>query len=112
MKIAARRVGAVLVIDMIGRLDSPSAGEVEDSLLKIVEGKDGRVLLNLEAVEYVTSAGLHVIVRLARLLQGNGGELTICNAKGVVRRALEIFDLHNLIKTYDTEKEAFAAFLA
>ena len=50
--------------------------------------------------------------RLARLLQENRGELTICNAKGVVRRALEIFDLHNLIKTYDTEKEAFAAFLA
>ena len=112
MKIEARRVGDVLVIDMIGRLDSPSAGEAEDSLLRIVKGEDGRVLLNLGKVEYATSAGLRVIMRLARLLQENRGELTICGARGVVRDALEIFDLRSLMKTYDTEKEAFAAFLA
>src|SRR5262245_22496100 len=109
MKIETRRVHEVLIIEMSGRLDSPSAAEAEDRLLNIVEGQEGRVLLNLEKVEYLTSVGLRVIVRLARLLQENRGELVICNGRGVVKDACEIFGLHDLTKMYDTEKDALSA---
>jgi len=109
IQIETRQVRDVLLIEMSGRLDSPSAGEAEDRLLNIVEGKDGPVLLKLERLEYVTSVGLRVIVRLAKLLQESGGELMICNAKGVVKDAFEIFSFRDLTKIYDTEKEAFAA---
>jgi anti-anti-sigma factor len=60
----------------------------------------------------VSSAGLRVILRAAKLLQENGGELKICNARGGVRDVLEVWNFHSLIKVYETEKEAFAAFLA
>ena len=109
MKIETRQVHDVLVIEMIGRLDSPAAADAENRLLNIVEGKNGRVLLNLEKLEYVTSMGLRVIVLLARQLQESRGELMICNARDMVKDAFEIFGLHDLTKIYDTEKEAFAA---
>jgi hypothetical protein len=48
MRIETRRVYDVLIIEMIGRLDSPSAGDAEDRILNIVQDEDGRVLLNLE----------------------------------------------------------------
>ena len=112
MKIDTRRVNDVLVVDMHGRLDSPSVADAEESLLNVIEGKDRRVLLNLDKLEYATSTGLRVIIRLARLLEENRGELRICNAKGVVRDALEIFGLHTLVKIFDTEKQALAAFPA
>jgi anti-anti-sigma factor len=112
IRIEARRVYDVLVIEMNGRLDSPSVRDAENSLLNTVEGKDGRVLLNVEKVEYLTSEGLRVIIRLGMRLQENRGELKICNARGFVRVAFELFDLQSLIKIYDTEKEAIAAFLA
>jgi len=101
----------VLLIEMSGRFDSPSAGEAEDRLLNVVDGNDRPVLLKLERLEYVTSVGLRVIVRLAKLLQESGGELMICNARGLVKEAFEIFGLHNLTKIYDTEKEALAAII-
>ena len=109
IQIHTRQVDDVLLIEMSGRLDSPSAGETEDRLLNIVEGKDGPVLLKLERLEYMTSVGLRVIVRLAKLLQERGGELMICNVRGLVKEAFEIFGLQDLTKIYDTEKEAFAA---
>ena len=112
MRIETRRVHDVLIIEMIGRLDSVSAGDAEDRILNIVQDEEGRILLNLEKVAYVSSAGLRVILRAAKLLQENRGELKICNARGGVRDVFEVFDLHSLIKVYDTEKEAFAAFLA
>ena len=110
MRIEERRVKDVLIIDMNGRLDSPSVPDAEDALLKILESKDGRVLLNLEKVQYVTSVGLRLIMRLAKLLQENNRELTICNARGLVKEALDLFNLPSLIKTYETQREAFAAF--
>jgi anti-anti-sigma factor len=112
MKIDARRVSDVLIIDMIGnRLDSLAAGAMEGCILDTVQDEDRRVVLNLERLAYISSAGLRVILRVGRLLQANRGELKICNARGLVRDVLETSGFHSLIKMYDTEKEAFAAFL-
>jgi len=111
IQIETRQVNNVLLIEMSGRLDSPSASEAEDRLLNIVEGKDEHVLLKLEKLEYVTSVGLRVLVRLAKLLQESGGKLMICDARGLVKEAFEIFGLNDLAKIYGTEKEALAALL-
>jgi anti-anti-sigma factor len=108
MKIETRKVHDVLVVDMSGSLDSTSSGEAGDHIVNIAEGEHKRILLNLAELEYVSSSGLRVILRGAKLLQGKGGELKICNAKGPV---LETSGFKSLIKVYDTEQEAFSAFL-
>jgi anti-anti-sigma factor len=112
MKIETRRVSDVLVVDISGRLDSRSSGDAGDRIVNIVQGEHRRVLLNLEKLEYVSSAGLRVIIRGAKLLQTNRGELKICNARGAVRDALETSGFYSLIKIYDSEMEASSAFLA
>lgn len=111
MKIETRKIHDVLVVDMGGSLDSTSSGEAGDRIANIAKGEHKRVLLNLAELEYVSSAGLRVILRGAKLLQGNRGELKICNAKGPVRDVLETSGFKSLIKVYDTEQEAFSAFL-
>jgi len=112
MKIETRTVYEVLVVDMSGRLDSTSSGDAGDCIVDIAKGAHKRVLLNLAKLEYVSSAGLRVILRGAKLLQVNRGELKICNASGLVRNVLETSGFSSLIKVYDTEQEAFSAFLA
>ena len=112
MKIETRSVYDVLVVDMSGRLDSMSSGDTGDRIVEIARGEHKRVLLNLEKLDYVSSAGLRVILRGVKLLQGNRGELKICNANGLVRNVLETSGFNSLIKVYDTEKEAFSPFVA
>jgi anti-sigma B factor antagonist len=111
MKIETRKIHDVLVVDMGGSLDSTSSGEAGDRIANIAKGEHKRVLLNLAELEYVSSAGLRVILRGAKLLQGKRGELKICNVKGPVRDVLETSGFKSLIKVYDTEQEAFSAFL-
>jgi len=111
MKIETHKVHDVLVVDLSGSLDSTSSGEAGDRIVNIAKGEHKRVLLNLAELEYVSSAGLRVILRGAKLLQGKRGELKICNAKGPVRDVLETSGFKSLIKVYDTEQEAFFAFL-
>jgi anti-sigma B factor antagonist len=112
MKIETRMVDDVLVVDMIGRLDSYSSGDAGDRIVSIVQGQHRRILLNLEKLEFLTSAGLRVILRGAKLLQVNHGEFKICSARSEVGDVLETSGFNSLIRMYDTEKEACTAFAA
>jgi len=110
MKIGTRTIDNVLVIDMSGRLDSRSAGDAGDRIVHFAQGKDRRILLNLQHVEYVSSAGLRVILLGSKLLQENQGELKICCPGEAVARVLEMSGFHSLIRIYSSEAEAVSAF--
>ena len=110
--IQTRRLHDVLVVDLSGKLNSSAAGDAGDRIVSIVQGGERSILLNLEKLEYVSSAGLRVIIRGAKLFQANRGELKICNARDSVKDALEISGFYSLLKIYDSEKEALSAFLA
>ena len=109
MNMEARRVQDVLIINISGRLDTLAARDTQDSILNFIRDEDRRVLLNLEKLVYLSSAGLRVMVQTAKSIDEKRGELKICRATGLVRDALDLF---GLIETYDTEHDAFSAFRA
>ena len=105
-----RKAGDVVVVEMSGRLDSRSSGEAGDRIVHIVQGEDRQILLNLQNVHYVSSAGLRIILLGSKLLQGNHGELKICCVEEAVKRVLETSGFDSLIRMYNTEAEALSAF--
>ena len=110
MQIAVRNVYDVLVVDMAGKLDSQTSGVAGDRMTEIVQGDAKKIVLNLQGLDYVSSAGLRIILRASKLLQGRNGEFRICGATGMVREVLESSGFASLLKTYDTEKDAVASF--
>jgi anti-anti-sigma factor len=112
MKITTRKVQDILVIDMAGRLDSHTAGDVADQLAAIGTGAEKRIILNLRHADFVTSAGLRAILRLSRLLQAHGGELKISDAQDLVATVLVTAGFESLLRIHPTEAEALAAFAA
>ena len=110
MQIDVRNVYDVLVVDMAGRLDSQTSGVAGDRMTEIVQSDSRKIVLNLQDLEYVSSAGLRIILRASKLLQGLGGELRICNATGLVRQVLDSAGFSSLLMTYDTEKDAVSSF--
>ena len=112
MKIETRNIYDVLVVDMAGQLDTSTSGDASDQMVKIVQGDSKQIVLNLDGLEYVSSAGLRVILLSAKLLQAGRGELKICHANGIVKDVLETSGFNSLLHIYDTEKDAVAAFSA
>ena len=110
MEIATRRSGAALVVDMSGSLDSHTAGDAGDRLVGLVQGADQHILLNIGRLDYMSSAGMRVILRAAKLLQARRGELRICNANDTVRDVLVTSGFNSLVKLYGDEMEALKAF--
>ena len=73
-------------------------------------GAISKVVLNLDKMEYVSSAGLRVILTAAKLLKSSAGEMKICNANGVVKEVLETSGFNHIINIYDQENDAIEAF--
>jgi phosphoserine phosphatase RsbU/P len=110
MEICTRRVGDVLIVDMVGRLDSRTAGPASTELNQIAQGGHGKLVLNVHGLEYLSSAGLRAILVAAKLVQVHGGAIKVCDANATVKRVMEVSGMSSLLHLYDAEKDALAAF--
>lgn len=110
MNISTRQIGNIIVVDLKGRLDSQTAGFGNDEMVRIVKDGNTKLLANLDGLEFITSAGLRVLLLAAKLLQTAGGTLKLCNANQFVKDVLESSGFTSLIALYATESEAIASF--
>ncbi len=110
MQIDTRLVDDMTVIDMTGRLDTSTSGDAYDEMVRIAKSGVSKVVLNLDKMEYISSAGLRVILTAAKLLKSSTGEMKICNANGVVKEVLETSGFNHIIDIYDQENDAIEAF--
>jgi len=110
MKISSRQIDGVVIVDMTGRLDAAAAGDGNDQLAQIIRGGQRNILVNLEKLEFISSAGLRVLLLAAKLLQQSGGKLKLCCANALVKDVLEMSGFTSLISLYATEGDAVASF--
>jgi anti-anti-sigma factor len=110
MKVTTRESYGITVVDIEGRLDSNTSGYGYDELVRIAKSDNKQVLVNLEKLEFITSAGLRVLLVAAKLLQSSGGKFKLCSANEPVKRVLETCGFNSLIQLYPTESEAVKSF--
>jgi anti-anti-sigma factor len=90
MQIAEVQVGDALVIAPAGRVDSVSSGEFERLVVSRIEGGARRLVLDLAGVEYISSAGLRVLLMAAKRLKEPPAVLVLCGLGPGVRSVLEL----------------------
>ena len=73
----------------IGKLDSASAPDVQ-KITDDVSGRFNKVILNLSRLDYTSSAGLRIVLKLQLDMNKKGGELYVKDANKTV---LEVFEL-------------------
>jgi anti-sigma B factor antagonist len=110
MEIKTRRVDQVLVVEIAGRLDTQSSGSAAEEMARIVKDGNAKILLNLQDLEFISSAGLRVLLRTMKLLPETEGRMSICQAKGVVKEVLEISGFDTFINVHDAEIDALEHF--
>ncbi len=89
MKLKLYSNGDTAEIMLIGRLDSNTAPEVEKALVEQTE-KYQKMVLNLEELEYISSAGLRVIKILYMTMTKKGGKLVLKKTKEAL---MEVFEM-------------------
>ena len=82
---------------LIGRLDSQSAPDTEKIVMDAA-GKFDKIVLNLEQLEYTSSAGLRIIRNLQVTMNKKGGELAIKNTNKMVMEVFEMTGFAGFLK--------------
>jgi len=111
LEITQREMNGIYLLALKGRLvlghESSGLHAVIDNLL--ASGAT-RIVINLEHVNYVDSAGLGALIEMHRKTKAKGGSLKLCNLGPNLKKALEIARLLPIFETCPTETAAVASF--
>ncbi len=87
-----------LTLFLAGRVDSVSAPAVEAEIEKIrSETAHTSVTLDADDLEYISSAGLRVILAVQKKMMGKSGELVIQNVNPEVNEVFEITGFSDIL---------------
>ena len=111
LEITQRELTGIYVLSLKGRL---VLGEESNGLRTLIDGllASGakRIVVNLEHVNYVDSAGLGALIETQRKTKATGGQLKLCHLGPKLKQALELARLLPLFDTCATEAVAVASF--
>jgi anti-sigma B factor antagonist len=113
MEIAERVVDGVTVLDLKGKMTLGEGDELlKDKINSLLANSRKKLVLNLEGVPYIDSAGLGEIVRTYTTVSRQGGSLKLLNLTKRIEDLLSITKLLTVFETFDTEAEAIKSFSA
>jgi anti-sigma B factor antagonist len=111
MQIEERVVGDVTILDLKGKMTLGEGDELlKDKINSLIHQGQKKLLLNLEGVPYIDSAGLGEIVRTYTTVSRQGGNLKLVNLTKRITDLLSITKLLTVFETFDSEKDAVASF--
>ncbi len=110
MEISVKTTNEVKVLAFEGRLDTQTSPDAQTRLTQLIEGGDKKILVNLEKLDYISSAGLRVLLAAAKQLRTTHGELRICSLNEVVKEIFDISGFTTIFKVFGSDSEALEGF--
>ena len=111
MQIDERPSGDVMILDVRGKLTIGEGDELlKDKINSLIQQGHKKLILNLEGVPYVDSAGLGEIVRTSTTVSRQGGNLKLLNLTKRIEDLLSITKLLTVFDTYESEQDALNSF--
>jgi len=105
-----RTIGDVEIAVMESKFDSSIAKDEEAALIGLIQGGAGKVICDLSGTEYISSAGLRILLLGAKTLQASGGRLVLCCLRPYVHEIFETAGFTRIFDIYDSEEDALKSF--
>lgn len=106
MEITEQKSAGVVTLRLSGRLDTTTAPAFEARILGGIESGDRHVVIDLAQLDYISSAGLRVIVLAGKRLNAANGKLVLCSLKDRVREVFDIAGLSSIFSIYGSHDDA------
>ena len=110
MEISISESGDVRILSFQGNLDTGTSSEAESQINGLIEAGAQKLLVNFEQLEYISSAGLRVLLATAKKLKPGGGNLKICCLNQTVQEVFDISGFSTILSVTASEEEALGAF--
>jgi anti-anti-sigma factor len=106
MELSLQKQEKILAVLVTGKLDSITCFEFEDRLQKSISDGERLILLDFSQLDYISSAGLRVLLLLAKRLKSLPGTLVLCEPNKNVQEIFNISGFSQLLKIFPTRNDA------
>jgi len=110
MNLTTRTSGDVTIVGFEGKLDTNTCTNAEGHLKKTLDDGSKKLLIDLTKLDFVSSAGLRVLLSMAKRLESDGGALRICGLNETVSEIFEISGFDTILSVFATNEDALTGF--
>ena len=110
MKIETRESQGIQIVSFEGNLDTNTSPEAESKINEFIDAGKQKLLVNFEQLNFISSAGLRVLLATVKKLNVSGGDLRICSLNATVQEVFDISGFVTILSVKSTEEEALSSF--
>ena len=108
LDIAQEQQGEVRLLGLRGRLDTDTSADLELAVQDLHAAGARDFLIDLTHISYVSSAGLRVLLALAKQLEGSRGGMRLCGLNASVMQVFEVAGFSKLFAIFKDRATALA----
>jgi anti-sigma B factor antagonist len=106
MQITEQKSAGVVTLRLSGKLDTTTAPAFEEKILGRIESGERHVVIDLAQLDYISSAGLRVMMLAGKRLSAANGKMVLCSLKDRVREVFDIAGLSSIFSIYGSYDDA------
>lgn len=106
MNITEEVKGDVVIIRLDGRLDATSSPQLEAKVNELIEQKQQKLILSLQNVDYLSSAGMRVLLSITKKIKSISGKLMICSLTDDVMDIIKMAGFNQILPISASEEKA------
>ena len=108
MEINVKSIGQVKVVEISGDIDSNTAPQAQERVLPLVQ-PGSKILLDMNGVEFMSSAGLRMLLSMYRQMSRQNGSMVLVGLKEEIKDTMSVTGFLNFFTTCDTVDEGLQA---
>ena len=100
----------VQLVNVKGYLDAHTTPELEMRLQDLITDNQNKLVIDLESLEYIASAGLGVFMEFVEPVREKNGDLVFCNANEKIYKIFDLLGFPLIFKFFPSSKDAINFF--
>lgn len=102
MEIKVEKTSDEVKLSLVGRLDTNTSGELENTLNDLFEKGNYNILIDLKDLEYVSSSGLRVFLGAQKKVSAESGNMVLKHANSTI---MEVFEMTGFLDVLTVEND-------
>ena len=109
MEMTQSKKEKLVILGLKGKLDANTSNSLEEKLLSLIEGGEKQIVVDFSHLDYISSAGLRVILMAAKRLKNANGKIVLCALNENVREVFDLAGFSTIFSIYPSQQEASQA---
>ena len=109
MEMKSTKEGDVLIFEPEGRIHGTNARDVETAFLDKVRGGELVILVDFSEVDFISSAGLRVLLMVAKEVKARSGRIELCSMRDYLKEVFEVSGFNAIFQIHEARSDGLAS---